>query len=219
MQLPSWLRGLFRRSAPMPAADRPGRNDSDELIRAEFKRRYLVEFAGYVGRDRAASAGAGANFLLLAAMLGGAALAGPVAGLVGTGVALANLGAARAAGPRFVKAGLSLGERLQQGEPEPHRLEAWLDRHMAHLPRYLDRLDREEADRRRARALIERINKGGRTDGVSAEERRFLATRGIRRLRTSIRLEPPLPPRMRLSNWHHAQLARALWFDLGKARR
>ena len=92
------LLGLFRRRAePAAAAVEPGlRNYSEAVIRAEFKRRYLVEFAGYVGRDRVASEAAGANFLLFAAMLGGTALAGPIAGLVGGGLALRQLWAARA---------------------------------------------------------------------------------------------------------------------------
>lgn len=214
MRLPGWL-ARFRRRPYVPAADRAGRNSSDDFIRAEFKRRYLIEFAGYVGRDRAASGEAGARFFLLAMLLGGASMLGPVLGLAGTGLAMLTTSIARAASPRWIRAGLKLGQQLDNSAPGANRVEAWLDRNMDDLPTYLDRLDREEADRRRMRTLIEQINKAGAA-AVSVEERRFLATRGIRRLKPPILLEPPLPPRMRLSNWHHAQLARALWSDLGR---
>jgi hypothetical protein len=210
----AWLRK--RAPASMPSAESHLRNYSDEHIRAEFKRRYLVEFASYVGRDRVASAAAGANFLLFATMLGGTALAGPVAGVIGVGVALWRVEAARRAKPDLERATARVVERLGRDERTLVGVEAWLDRHLDVLPTYLDRLDQQEAAERRERALIDRINRGAADAGLTAAERAFLATRGIKNPRPPIGRRFQMPPRTRIGNWHHAQLARALWREIGR---
>ncbi|HVJ51670.1 MAG TPA: hypothetical protein VM689_04375 [Aliidongia sp.] len=211
------LIGLFRRRAPGAVPDGPLlRNYDEKLIRAEFKRRYLIEFAGYVGRDRVASAGAGANFLLMAGMLGGAAIAGPLGGFGASALALGlrwylgRTGADRGRTAQVV-------DRLERDETGLDGVETWLDRHIDTLPAYLDRLDREEAELRRCRWLIDRINAAGSADGLGPEDRNLLRRCGYRKLTPPIARTLPLPPRVRLGNWHHSQLARALWRDIGRA--
>jgi hypothetical protein len=219
MPLLARLLRRFRRPGPSETAipaEQPLRNYSEALIRAEFKRRYLVEFAGYVGRDRVASQAAGANFLMLAMFLGGAAIAGPIAGLIGSGFALRQVWAAHAAKPGLQRATARIAKRLQDDEGSPASVENWLDRHMEVLPTYLDRLDREEAAERRERVLIDRINRRGTADDLNAEDRAFLKARGIRKLRSPLRRRFPLPPRVGIGNWHHSQLARALWREIGR---
>jgi hypothetical protein len=193
-------------------------NRNEGLLRQEFKRRYLAEFSHYVGGLMEESAGGSANylFMLVAFMIGSVSL--PLAGLLGIGISARY---ARVHGD--VKAALTDAATRMAAELKseksaalPH-VEAWLDRHVEDLPGYLDRLDRFEEERRRIKTLVEKVNRAGNADLLSADDRALLRRHGIRRLRPPLYTGYTLPPRCQLGNWHFSQLDRALWRDISKA--
>ena len=190
-------------------------NRNENLLRQEFKRRYLTEFSQYVGGLMEESAGHSANFLFLLLTLLAAPVSLPVAGLLGLGVS-ARYGQVQA----DVKAALAEAARRVTGNLEsedrtmlPH-VESWLDAHMEDLPGYLDRLDTVEDERRKVRGLIDKANRQGSIDFLTDDERALLRRHGVRRFRTPLRAGYPLAPRCHLGNWHFSQLDRALWRDI-----
>jgi hypothetical protein len=192
-------------------------NRNEDLLRQEFKRRYLTEFSGYVGGLMEESAGHSANFLFMILTLLAAPVSLPVAGLLGLGVS-ARYGQVQA----DVKAALAEAARRVTGSLEsedrsalPH-VEGWLDAHMDDLPGYLDKLDRVEDERRKVRALIDKANRQNSVDFLTDDERALLKRHGVQRFKAPLRAGYPLAPRCQLGNWHFSQLDRALWRDIGK---
>jgi hypothetical protein len=192
-------------------------NRNETLLRQEFKRRYLVEFSHYVGGLMEESAGHSANFLFMFLTLFIGPLSVPVAGLLGLGVS-----ARYAQVQKDVKAALTdaagLVARTLESEDKsalPH-VERWLDAHIDNLPGYLDTLDRVEEERRQVASLVEKANRLGATDFLSASDRALMKRHGVRRFRTPLYAGYPLAPRCQLGNWHFSQLDRALWRDIAK---
>jgi hypothetical protein len=211
-----WRR-LFskRRARPDGERDASLRNWNEDFIREDFKRRYLTEFAGYVGRDMVASQTAAANFGLLLVTILGSAFSPPLGLVLSGGLVIRYLQIGRDAKRAIGEAAYEVTEALQSGAGgKLAGVERWLDQHCDELPTYLDKLDREAEDRHKQRALIERINREGSAKGVTADDRAFLAKRGIKKLNLPPAHHFALPPRVHLGNWHHSQLARALWKDM-----
>jgi len=192
-------------------------NRDSDLLRSEFKRRYLAEFSTYVGGLMEESSGHSANFLFMFLVLAVGPMSVPVAGLLGLGVS-----ARYAQVQKSVKA--ALAEASAQARKEMTEsvngalahVETWLDAHENDLPGYLDRLDRYEEDRRRVRVLIDRCNKAGSVTGLSSDERALLKRHGVKRFRTPLYAAFTLPARCQLGNWHFSQLDRALWRDISR---
>jgi hypothetical protein len=211
-----WAAGFRRRAAPETVME-PAlhRNWNDAAIRAEFKRRYLAEFSRYVAEDMVANHNAAINFFTLAAMLAGASFGGPVAMLLGGGLALRHMMIRRDLGAALTAAGRVVKQDLETGAAgNLAGVEAWLDRHEADLPGYLAQLDRDDDEQRLVRRIIARLNRAGAGAGATEAERRLLARHGYRRLQPPIATTLRLPPRMALGNRHHAQLARSLWREV-----
>jgi hypothetical protein len=192
-------------------------NRSDSAIRAEFKQRYLSEFARYTAGDMASSRNAGMNFLFL---LIAAGLGGPITSLVGAGVLLRYLQVVRDVETAIAKTTRSVVDDLESArQGDLPAVEAWLDRHQGQLLDYIDRLDRRDDEQRKLLALIGRINRLGSASDVSAADRAFLERYGIKKLKPPIAIPYVMPPRCLLNNWHHSQLARALWRDIKRKAR
>lgn len=192
-------------------------NRNSGLLRAEFKRRYLAEFSGYVGGLMEESSGHSANFLFLLLTLMVGPVSFPAAALLGLGIsaryAQVQKGVKAALGDAANEARRELADGEGQSLP---RVEAWLDAHEDDLPGYLDRLDRYEEDRLNVRKLIENCNRLGSVAGLSADERALLKRHGVRKFRTPLHAAYKLPARCQLGNWHFSQLDRALWRDITK---
>lgn len=192
-------------------------NRNEDLLRQEFKRRYLTEFSHYVGGLMEESGGHSANFLFMVLTLLTAPVSLPVAGLLGLGVSAryaqvqADVKAALTDAARAVSNDLQSEDRAKL----PH-VEGWLDAHMDDLPDYLDRLDRVEDERRAVKALIEKANDFGSTACLSPADRALLKRHGVKRFKVPIYAGYPLAPRCQLGNWHFSQLDRALWRDIAK---
>jgi hypothetical protein len=193
-------------------------NRNETLLRQEFKRRYLTEFSEYVGGLMEESAAHSANFLFMFLVLFMGPLSLPVAGLLGLGVS-----ARYAQVQKGVKA--ALGNAAQQvaktleaedSAAAPH-IESWLDAHIDDLPAYLDKLDRFEEDRRKVGSLVDKANRLGTTDFLSASDRALMKRHGVTRFKIPLYAGYPLAPRCQLGNWHFSQLDRALWRDISKA--
>jgi hypothetical protein len=214
----SW-RAAFGSATPPPMPVAPElRNWDESAIRAEFKRRYLTEFARYAAEDMVVNHNAAISFATLAAILGGSILGGPVALLLGGGLAVRHLMIRRDLGQALISAGRVLKRDLETGSTERLAgVEAWLDRHEQDLPFYLDKLDRADDEQRLVRRIIARLNKAGTLASLTGEERKLLARHGYRRLTLPIATTLRLPPRTELGNWHHAQLSRSLWRDVTAA--
>jgi hypothetical protein len=191
-------------------------NRNEDLLRAEFKRRYLVEFTGYVNglMERSQSEGMTFLFLFVALFLGSANPA--LAVLLGGGLLTRRLQVDGDVKAALSNAARQIAADLQSGERTLPSVERWLDQHIDNLPLYLDKLDRMEEEIRRERSLIQRINRAGSAEAVTVEDRAFLKRRGHRKLTPPLVANYPLPPRVQLSNWHFSQLDRALWRDIGK---
>ena len=192
-------------------------NRNEDLLRQEFKRRYLTEFADYVGGLMEESSGHSANFLFMILTLLAAPVSLPVAGLLGLGVSgryaqvQADVKAALAEAAAKVAGALESEDRTKL----PH-VEGWLDAHMDDLPDYLDRLDTVEDERRRVRALIAKANASGSIDFLTTADRTLMRRHGVTRFKLPLYAGYPLAPRCQLENWHFSQLDRALWRDIGK---
>jgi hypothetical protein len=209
-------RALFPpKDAPQTDASSLLRNWNAEAARAEFKRRFMPEFARYVAEDMVTNHNAAISFATLAAVLGGSMLGGPVAVLLGGALAARHIMIKRDMGAALIAAGRSLRRELETGgTAHLAAVETWLDGHEQDLPAYLDKLDRAEDELRTVRRIIERVNRAGSPDGLAKDERRLLARHGYRRLTPPIQTTLRLPPRTELGNWHHAQLSRSLWRDV-----
>ncbi|MEI9988063.1 MAG: hypothetical protein WDN69_36145 [Aliidongia sp.] len=217
MALLRLLRTLFRRPAAAEPEAAPDalRNWDAEALRAEFKRRYLTEFARYMSEDMVVNHNAAMSFATLAAILGGSMISGPLAAVIGGGLALRHMLIRRDMAAALISAGTLLKRDIELGGTERLAgVETWLDRHEQELPAYLDKLDRAEDEQRLVRRLIARLNKAGTLAGLTRDERKLLARHGYRRLTLPIKPVLRLPPRTELGNWHHAQLSRALWRDV-----
>ena len=190
-------------------------NRTDDDLREEFKRRYLTEFTHYVGGLIQTSQEQSFGFLAYFLALFGMMVSGPLAVFLGGGILLRHAQVTRDVKATIGGAAQRLTDDLQSGtKTSLPSVERWLDRHIEDVPRYLDRLDREEEDRVRLRTLIERINRAGSADAVTADDRAFLKRRGVKKLKPPLFVEYPLPPRVQLGNWHFSQLDRALWSDI-----
>lgn len=197
--------------APVHASNR-----DDEAMRAQFRRRYLAEFARYTASDMTSSRNAGMKFLFLVIALVG----GPLAPILGAGLLIRYFQVARELEPAIAGAVRQVMDDLQSGRDGGlAAVEEWLDRHAQQLVAYMDKLDRRDDDRRRLAALIDRINRLGSAYDIGAEDRAFLAHHGLTRLKPPLAIPYLVPPRCLLSNWHHAQLARALWRDIKRRAR
>lgn len=191
-------------------------NRNETLLRQEFKRRYLAEFSRYVGGLMEESAGSSANFLFLVLVVLTGPLSLPLAALLGIGIS-----ARYAQVSEDVKAALSdaaarVADQLESEDRVLPDVERWLDAHIGDLPGYLDKLDRFEEERRRVKALVERANGLGTTEGLSTEDRALLKRHGVKRFKVPIHAGYPLAPRCQLGNWHFSQLDRALWRDISR---
>ncbi len=191
-------------------------NRNDTLLRQEFKRRYLTEFSTYVGGLMEESAGHSANFLFMFAVMFTAPLSVPVAGLLGLGVsgryAQVQKGVKEALGAAAAK----VAAQLEVEDAVLPGVEGWLDDHMDDLPGYLDSLDRFEDERRQIKSLVEKVNRLGTADCLSADDRRLMRRHNITRFKVPMYAGYPLAPRCRLGNWHFSQLDRTLWRDISK---
>jgi len=222
MALTSLLRRIRQIFARPATPDQPApdalRNWDAEALRAEFKRRYLTEFVRYVAEDMVVNHNAAISFATLAAILGGSILAGPVAMLLGGGLALRHMMIRRDLGQALISAGRLLKRDLELGGTDNLAgVETWLDRHEQDLPDYLDKLDRAEDEQRLVRRIIARLNRANTLTSLTRDERKLLARHGYRRLTLPIATTLRLPPRTELGNWHHAQLSRSLWRDVTAA--
>jgi hypothetical protein len=190
-------------------------NRNEGLLRQEFKRRYLTEFAGYVGGLMEESGGSSANFLFMVAAFAGASISLPVGGLLAIGISARYARVEAGVKAALAEAAKTAVTELQaeRADGMPH-VERWLDAHLDDLPGYLDRLDRHEEDRRKAKALIRQVNLKGSADGLTPDERSLLKHCGVRSFRPPLEIGFPLAPRCLLGNWHFTQLDRALWRDM-----
>jgi hypothetical protein len=211
----AWRATLGRTPKPPVTVPDAGRNWDEAALRAEFKRRYLTEFARYVAEDMVANQNAAMSFATLAAVLGGSLLGGPVAIVLGGGLAIRHMAIRRDLAAALISAGQTLKRDLETGEDTRlSGVEAWLDQHEQDLPGYLDKLDRAEDELRLVRRIIARLNRANSLASLTRDERRLLARHGYRRLKPPIQTTLRLPPRTELGNWHHAQLSRSLWRDV-----
>lgn len=193
-------------------------NRNEDLLRQEFKRRYLTEFTDYVGGLMEESAGHSVNFAFMLVTLLFGAVSIPLAGILGIGISARYLRVNKGVKDALSEAARRVAEGLESEDRAklPH-IEGWLDDHMDDLPGYLDRLDRIEEERRAVKALIAKVNRLGSPDCLSAEDRALLKAHGVRSFKPPIHAGYPLAPRTQLGNWHFSQLDRALWRDISKA--
>lgn len=193
-------------------------NRNEDLLRQEFKRRYLTEFSHYVGGLMEESSGHSANFLFLFLTLAIGPLSVPVAGLLGLGVSARYAQVQKGVKVALADAADKVAAQLQSEDRAvlPH-VEGWLDAHIENLPDYLDRLDRFEGERRSVKSLVEKVNRAGSADMLSKAERVLMKRHGVRKFKPPIYAGYPLAPRCQLGNWHFSQLDRALWRDISKA--
>jgi hypothetical protein len=193
-------------------------NRNETLLRQEFKRRYLAEFSHYVGGLMEESAGHSANFLFMFLTLFIGPLSVPVAGLLGLGVSARYAQVQKGVKAALADAAQQIAKTLEAEDSvaAPH-IESWLDAHLEDLPGYLDRLDRFEDERRQVGSLVEKANRLGTTDFLSAADRALMKRHGVARFKIPLYAGYPLAPRCQLGNWHFSQLDRALWRDIGKA--
>jgi hypothetical protein len=193
-------------------------NRNEDLLRQEFKRRYLTEFSHYVGGLMEESAGHSANFLFMFLTFLIGPLSVPVAGLLGLGVSARYAQVQKGVKEALIDAAGQVAQTLESEDKSvlPH-VEGWLDAHMDDLPGYLDKLDRVEEERRQVASLIDKANRLGTADGLSAGDRALMKRHGVTRFKIPIYPAYPLAPRCELGNWHFSQLDRALWRDISKA--
>jgi hypothetical protein len=194
-------------------------NRNETLLRQEFKRRYLTEFSHYVGGLMEESAGSSVNFLFMVLVFLTGPLSVPLAALLGVGVSARYAQVNEDVKTALTDAAARVAQQLQsdaEGRALPH-VEQWLDRHMEELPGYLDKLDRFEDTRRRVKALVEKANRAGSLEVLTAEDRTFLRRHGVKRFKLPLYAGYPLAPRHQLGNWHFSQLDRALWRDIATA--
>ena len=192
-------------------------NRNESLLKQEFKRRYLTEFSHYVGGLMEESAGSSANFLFMVLTFLTAPLSVPLAALFGVGVSARYLQVNEDVKAALTDAAARVAKQLESEDGTLPHVEGWLDAHIGDLPFYLDKLDRFEDDRRRVKALVEKANRSGSLDVLSADDRTFLKRHGVKRFKLPLYAGYPLAPRCQLGNWHFSQLDRALWRDIGKA--
>jgi len=192
-------------------------NRNETLLRQEFKRRYLTEFSHYVGGLMEESAGGSANFLFMVLTFLIGPFSVPLAALLGLGVSARYAQVNKDVKAALGEAAERVAKQLEAEESALPHVERWLDTHIDDLPLYLDKLDRFEDERRRVKALVEKANRSGSLDVLSAEDRVFLKRHGVRRFKLPLYAGYPLAPRCQLRNWHFSQLDRALWRDISKA--
>jgi len=192
-------------------------NRNETLLRQEFKRRYLTEFSHYVGGLMEESAGSSANFLFMMLVFLTGPLSVPLAVLLGVGVSARYAQVNEDVKAALTDAAARVAKQLEAEDRVLPHVERWLDTHIDDLPGYLDRLDRFENDRRSVKALVEKANRSGSLDVLSAEDRTFLKRHGVKRFKLPLYAGYPLEPRCQLGNWHFSQLDRALWRDISKA--
>jgi len=192
-------------------------NRNETLLRQEFKRRYLTEFSHYSGGLMEESAGHSANFLFMCAVMLTAPLSVPVAGLLGLGVSGRYAQVQKGVKEALTDAAAKVRAQLEDEDRAllPH-VEKWLDEHTDELPGYLDRLDRFEDERRQIKSLVEKVNRLGTVDWLTADDRRLMKRHNITRFKVPMYAGYPLAPRCQLGNWHFSQLDRALWRDISK---
>ena len=192
-------------------------NRDSDLLRSEFKRRYLAEFSTYIGGLMEESSGHSANFLFMFLVLAVGPMSVPVAGLLGLGVSARYAQVQKSVKTALAEAAVQARRAMiESATGALAHVETWLDAHENDLPGYLDRLDRYEEDRRRVRALIDRCNKAGSVTGLSSDERALLKRHGVKRFRTPLCAAFTFPARCQLGNWHFSQLDRALWRDISR---
>jgi hypothetical protein len=189
-------------------------NRNETLLRQEFKRRYLVEFSRYVGGLMEESAGSSANFLFLVLTVLTGPLSVPLAALLGIGISARYAQVNEDVKAALTDAAARVAEQLESEDKTLPHVERWLDAHTGDLPCYLDKLDRFEDERRQVKALVEKANSLGTTEGLSAEDRALLKRHGVRQFKPPLHAGYPLAPRCQLGNWHFSQLDRALWRDI-----
>lgn len=192
-------------------------NRNESLLRQEFKRRYLTEFSHYVGGLMEESAGSSVNFLFMVVVFLTGPLSVPLAALLGAGVSARYAQVNEDVKAALTDAAARVAKQLEDEDRVLPHVERWLDAHMDDLPGYLDKLDRFEDDRRRVKALVEKANRAGSLEVLSAEDRTFLRRHGVKRFKLPLYAGYPLAPRHQLGNWHFSQLDRALWSDIAKA--
>jgi hypothetical protein len=192
-------------------------NRNETLLRQEFKRRYLTEFAHYVGGLMEESAGSSANFLFLALTFLTGPLSVPLAALLGVGVSARYAQVDTDVKEALAEASGRVARQLETEDRALPHVERWLDEHIDDLPGYLDRLDRFEEGRRRVKALVDKANRAGSVEVLSADDRAFLKRHGVTRFRLPLYAGYPTAPRCQLGNWHFSQLDRALWRDIAAA--
>jgi hypothetical protein len=198
------------------AIDQPSLGNRNEtLLRQEFKRRYLTEFSSYVGGLMEESGGGSANFLFLLAVIAVGSVSVPVAALLGVGISARYNQVRKDVEAALDEARNSVAEELQSEDRArlPH-IERWLDAHLDDLPGYLDALDRYEEERRKARSLVDKANRAGSADNLTAADKALLKRYGVKSFKPPLHLLWKLPPRHQLGNWHFSQLDRALWRDI-----
>jgi hypothetical protein len=184
-------------------------NRNETLLRREFKRRYLTEFSSYVAGLMEESGGGSANFLLLLAVIA------PVAALLGAGISWHYNQVHKDVAAALDEARERVAVELQSEDRArlPH-IERWLDAHLDDLPGYLDALDRYEEERRKVKSLVDKANRAGSADTLSAADRALLKRHGVKNFKPPLQPLWTLPPRHQLGNWHFSQLDRALWRDI-----
>ena len=192
-------------------------NRNETLLRQEFKRRYLAEFSHYVGGLMEQSAGSSVNFLFMVLVFLTGPLSVPLAALFGVGVSARYAQVNEDVKAALTDAAARVATQLEAEDRVLPHVEQWLDDHMDQLPGYLDKLDSFDEDRRRVKALVEKANRAGSLDVLSAEDRTFLKRHGVKRFKLPLYAGYPLAPRCQLGNWHFSQLDRALWRDIAKA--
>ena len=193
-------------------------NRNETLLRQEFKRRYLTEFSEYVGGLMEENAGHSANFLFLFLTLFIGPLSLPVAGLLGLGVSARYAQVQKSVKAALTDAAVQVAKTLESEDSSAvSHVDAWLDAHIDDLPAYLDKLDRFEDERRKVGSLVDKANRLGTTDFLSASERTLMKRHGVTRFKIPLYAGYPLAPRCQLGNWHFSQLDRALWRDISKA--
>src|SRR6185503_3365268 len=169
-------------------------NRNESLLRQEFKRRYLTEFSHYVGGLMEESAGSSVNFLFMVVVFLTGPLSVPLAALLGAGVSARYAQVNEDVKAALTDAAARVAKQLEDEDRVLPHVERWLDAHMDDLPGYLDKLDRFEDDRRRVKALVEKSNRAGSLEALSAEDRTFLPRHGVKRFKLPLHAGYPLAP-------------------------
>jgi hypothetical protein len=189
------------------------RNFTEDAIRKEFKYTFLPEVALSNSEIFAFERPAAAQFAGLVIMMI-STMGGPMAILGGGAVTGRLLQASGKALRHLREAGLANYRDLISGsETRMAHVDEWLDKNSARLTGFLEKKEQAEINYRRAKKLIDLINKSGTADFVTAADRVFLRQQGCKNLTVPVP-EPFQMPNGRYLGLRHTSLEHALRKDI-----